>query len=1347
MKKMISLLLAMVMVFSIMPVAAFADETAPTIVFETTFAKDMTVGDTFTVTASIEADTNPGFNSFAFPLIWNENVLQFDGFNMTYDDDVEEDVLDTEALSAFEPMVYGGSIAGARSKDTKKDGMLFVANFTILAAGDLEIGFLMSNPSDTSKQFQMGNNAGDSLTVAAAENIDDSAIADLAVAGDDEPAGPAVPTGAPFTSVTTNGTGSIAYLSNTTVTYGNYTDVPYYHIQIPADATTVYVTHPVTQDPMVKPTADDYGAACAYGYLASVNLTEDSTEPFVWEHDSTNNGVELAFTEYVAGSHVTCAFPTDASFADYSGTKEGTVVKTEDGVIARAVSVETNTFDPICFFTFEYASEGGGSDTPTKPEWIPEGAQFIDMKTDKGETPVVTVVDGHYQVAVPYGTTRVDVVYPAGLITVDEFNYAYFPVTNCEDDKIDFAAVTQDGKTTIGMLMEKRTGNGLFVIDLITLGQKDTLRTVKVPAGDVTDELSFTYQLSEGQFFALLPEDTVGYYVSGDAVAADGYTFNVSIDEGYEATDDFAVMVNGKTVSTVDGDIIIADVTEDMVITVKGVSKIVENTDISVTFDLTDYVGTIGGSMSYMTQGYERNEIPLEVGKAVTLSLNAEDNMIFEIMPNDIGQDITHWEINGERYDATVSQDIGNFSTVRTLISQGTFQMTIKTQEPATYVIKPIQREPDPVVSNPITEIILTHPSITTGENGEALMTMVSGATEKINLSFAVEDADLDATEVVFWSVSDEKDAAGAAAAAGSVATVDQNGKLTAKGAGTAVITAKAVNEDGTATAAEGGEVMAQITLTVADPTDGYTVDMAEDDSFVASEDITVPVTVGHTDSQVEGFNAFEMIFTYDPDALTLTNESTDELKFQTEGNKITVERYGGDLNVGDTALTLTFTANATGETTVTLEEAYVGVSRELTDAQPASIIDSLTQINITGYSVNLPPEFEGDSIAVPGDSYTFEALDKFYDYTFEGSTVGDGDAIINDNGDGTFTIEAVSGNIVIKTQKTGKLFGIRLAADMAHVSGTVKVDDVDKVQYMTNYTAVLTKEDGYTYEDFTIAIGDEKNYTDYTSQVDEENGTITYMIPGADIKGDVVFSVTKTEVQPTEFTVNFQGDGAGDAAGDPKAEANKPYSFTLTKADGYTYTVTATMGSEPTELTESVDETTGVVTYTTVNVTGNILVTIAKVSDLAVTIHEYIDLEGKTIFLVNATQTLAEGESLSYDGVAMYFSTQYADSQVEGQTGQWSFLVVVDGEFTAETARAAITKGTAEFKTLSQTYDVNMSTKPDINDAQLVYDMYMKEYEDLEHAGMERFLNADVNADKVVDSRDAVAIVEEILK
>ena len=62
-----------------------------------------------------------------------------------------------------------------------------------------------------------------------------------------------------------------------------------------------------------------------------------------------------------------------------------------------------------------------------------------------------------------------------------------------------------------------------------------------------------------------------------------------------------------------------------------------------------------------------------------------------------------------------------------------------------------------------------------------------------------------------------------------------------------------------------------------------------------------------------------------------------------------------------------------------------------------------------------------------------------------------------------------------------------------------------------------------------------------------------------------------------------------------------------------------------------------------------------------------------------------------------------------------------------------------------SAVYDVNMTDTLDANDAQLVYDMYNKKYDDFEWINIQRFLNADVDGNRKITVKDAAAVFAAI--
>lgn len=604
--------------------------------------------------------------------------------------------------------------------------------------------------------------------------------------------------------------------------------------------------------------------------------------------------------------------------------------------------------------------------------------------------------------------------------------------------------------------------------------------------------------------------------------------------------------------------------------------------------------------------------------------------------------------------------------------------------------------------SNKITEIELSHPNL----KSEA-MTMTTGTNEKITVSFNAVDNKVGATQVVAWFSSDE-----------TVATV-ADGVVTALKAGTTTITAKAVDANGIALLADGEEVLAQFTLTVADPAPGYTVTMGADvENAVIGSTVNVPVTIGNT-GDVTTYNAFDLTFEYDPTILELTSTEISGMTVTAENGQIHVERYGTDLTVGAPALTLTFNAIATGNSNVKVTSAKVDIAEAaLTqDAPDASVIDDLTQVSVSGYTVTLPEEFKGESSVLPGEDYTFTAKDKNYNYTVT-AKIGEDEITVTDNGDGTFTIAAkdITGNLVITTEKSAKEFTVTLGEDMTGET---------KATYMTDYTATLTKDAAYNYN-VEVTIGNVK-YTGFS--YDLNTGLIT--IPGEAITGAIAFNTNKTAKTQDQHSVTIGGN-SGDVTGATEVTNGEDYTFTIAKEVGYTYAVSATMNGEAVEVIDNGDGT-----YTIKGVTGDLEITVTKTYDMEVEVNQYVGLDGKVMFLVTAKASVDTGKALAYAENAMYYSEVY---------GAWSWLVITDGTLTVEDAKAQITLVEAETVTLTATKDVNESTKVDINDAQLVFDMYNNEYQTFETATMQKFLKADVTGDKAINVNDAAAIVADII-
>ena len=509
----------------------------------------------------------------------------------------------------------------------------------------------------------------------------------------------------------------------------------------------------------------------------------------------------------------------------------------------------------------------------------------------------------------------------------------------------------------------------------------------------------------------------------------------------------------------------------------------------------------------------------------------------------------------------------------------------------------------------------------------------------------------------------------------------------------------------------------------------GYTVSLGADKQVASGQIVEIPVTIGNNDGKTT-YNAYDMTFSFDPAILTLNMEATSIEGYRVIPGSGTVRivRYGKAAELGD-ALTLNFTAAGQGQSAVKVTAAYVDTNTNAIelDAPAAIVLKDTTTVTVSGYTVTLPDGFtrtdaEGSVIAA-GGTLTFKPADPNYDYTVT-VTVGDGEATtVSPDENGIYTVANVNGNVVVKSTKTPKSFNVTLGDDTTGEATAT---------YMKVYTFKLTPAEGYTYK-MAVTIGG-KDYTGFTAAANED-GTTTYTIPGADVTGDIVINSNKQVKQPATFTVIFDGTGAGDATGESSVKENTNYTFTVAKKDGFKYTISATMGGKAVTVTEGANNT-----YTIANVTGNLVITIEKKSTLTmeVTVSEYVEMDNKTVFLVTVTGTPEEGKAFAYGDNVMYKTTAYGENV-------YSWLVIVDkGEaFDKATAEANIMQASATAEEVKQSYDVNETGLVDINDAQLTYDIYSGKYADFEKVSVRKFLRADVNLDKAVNSADAVAVVK----
>lgn len=541
----------------------------------------------------------------------------------------------------------------------------------------------------------------------------------------------------------------------------------------------------------------------------------------------------------------------------------------------------------------------------------------------------------------------------------------------------------------------------------------------------------------------------------------------------------------------------------------------------------------------------------------------------------------------------------------------------------------------------------------------------------------------------------------------------------------------------------------------------GYTVSMGADQQVAAGQQVRIPVTVASGEKGITGFNAYDMTFTYDPAALTLNTKTGDAANLTVEDNNgtVRVRRYGATQALGE-ALALEFTANKAASSTVTLTNAKFDLDANSInfDAPDAAISDADTVVNANNFTVTLPDEFTSDETRlVPnGGSFTFKPVDSHYTYTFTvkmGDTVTEG---LTFGANDTYTIANISGNVEVTcTGKTPKQYDVKYKIDEDVEQDVTKGPET--VTYLNDYSFVVTPRAGYSYRViYSVDNGDPFVHTVIAVPTANDDGTLTYTIPGKEIVGGVeIWIDPNTE---SGIPVVFTGNGVEDAASGNASSMGKnmPYYFTLNQRESCDYTVTAyyqplatpTASKRPATVrslgngkyvVEAVNYNDYLYVYAH---SWNLVVKVEKVSHSAeeVTVSKYLELNDKTMMLVTVKGTPENGSAFTYDGNTMY--------KVEGYGTDWyAWLVILekDQTLTKEDVAAKVAVSAADnVVTIANGYDVNMTGVVDINDAQLVYDIYNGTYGDFGKVSMEKFLRADVNASKNVDSADAVAIVSQ---
>lgn len=564
---------------------------------------------------------------------------------------------------------------------------------------------------------------------------------------------------------------------------------------------------------------------------------------------------------------------------------------------------------------------------------------------------------------------------------------------------------------------------------------------------------------------------------------------------------------------------------------------------------------------------------------------------------------------------------------------------------------------------------------------------------------------------------------------------------------------------------------MQTYSVTITPPAPGYQVSVPKSISAGVNGETIVPVAVHLTEangtySASNTFNAYSFTVTYDTAKLRYKSIAPADAKV-TELGKGVLKIAGTShdaINGSNTAFKLTFeTFSAIGAATVAVSDAKIDDKANAIDkdAPLAKTGNLTTTVTVGGYSVTLPKGFEGEGSAAAGEDYIFNVTDgKAYTVT---ATV-DGISVPVTKNETTYTIAAqyVTGKIVVTAEEKA-MVTVKVANNgggtIAGLNNDMTVPEGEDVTFtvaspLSNSTIAYVVTVGdveLAAKELTISNGRRRTYT------------YTYTIPGSMVKGKSI-TVTVEQAGSDVWTLIKTGNGWDDAtltytigedatvyaAGSTIPTTAKTVTISVPKNDKRGYTVQYGEGSAADRPLTQVDaDNKWTYTYTNSGSTFSLLyldITYTEKADFAADeVVEYLELgtdaSAKTMWLVlcsgktNGYLTCSYGENTA----PMYYSEKYQ---------AWAYLVISDDN--AETVKQNVSimnvDESAGKKTVDYSGDVNMTGGVDINDAQLIVNMYNADYTVFTgNVTMEKFLRADMDGNKAVDNADVLKIIAAV--
>lgn len=568
------------------------------------------------------------------------------------------------------------------------------------------------------------------------------------------------------------------------------------------------------------------------------------------------------------------------------------------------------------------------------------------------------------------------------------------------------------------------------------------------------------------------------------------------------------------------------------------------------------------------------------------------------------------------------------------------------------------------------------------------------------------------------------------------------------------------------------------LTVTITPPAPGYQVSVPKSISAGVNGETIVPVAVhltgaDGTHSAPNTFNAYSFTVTYDTAKLRYKSITPTEAKVTELGNgKLKIAGTSHEaINGSDTAFKLTFeTFAAVGAATVAVSDAKIDDKANAInkDAPWAKAGNLTTTVTVGGYSVTLPDGFEGAGSAAAGEDYTFKVTDgKAYTVT---ATV-DGIPVPVTKNETTYTIAAqyVTGKIVVAAKEKAMV--------------TVKVDNKGDgtIAGLKNDMTVPEGED----VTFKVTSPLDRNPIAYTVKVDEveiaasgvaiaDQGkrkayTYTYTIPGSMVTGDIITVTVEKATDSVALiktgngwdenvTLTYTADGVERTlTGGTIPTSATALTVTIKQNDKRNYTVQykQNLANEWMDFGEPEKKDGNLVytymggfdKYTLSNGSFAVKIDYTEKADFAADeVVAYLKLgtaaSAKTMWLVLCSGKTNGYLTCSYDGstaAPMYYSEKYQ---------AWAYLVISGDNEEAVKQNVSIMNvdESAGKKTVDYSGDVNMTGGVDINDAQLIVNMYNADYTEFTgNVTMEKFLRADMDGNKAVDNADVLKIIAAV--